>query len=282
MTDAKSPVISPNFVREAFQPNPVAWTGARLLLWVDGVNSAVMAHFILMDQPDAIPVHCDLGDSVHADSHRFINDLEQWYGKEIVRVRSADFATIDEVFEKRRYLSGMNGAPCTGEMKVVPRMNYQLPSDVHFWGYAADKLDARRFMRMLEGHPDLRQRAPLIEMGLKKRDTHAILKQHGIVRPWVYEIGMPNGNCIGCVKSSSPNYWALIRKWFPEVFARRNEQCRRFGARLVIIGRRKNATTGKAENIRCFPDEIPEGWSTEVKGNFGGCGFHCPTERMAA
>jgi hypothetical protein len=26
-----------------------------------------------------------LGDSVHEDSHRFINDLEGWYGKEIIR-----------------------------------------------------------------------------------------------------------------------------------------------------------------------------------------------------
>src|SRR3546814_2102239 len=72
-------------------------------------------------------------------------------------------------------------------------------------------------------------------MGLTKKNTHAILKQRGVRRPWVYEIGMPNGNCIGCVKSSSPNYWALIRKWFPEVFERRNNQARRFGARPVIL-----------------------------------------------
>ena len=98
------------------------------------MNSAVMAHFILQEDPDATPVHCDLGDRVHGDSHRFIDDLEQWYGKAIVRLRSAEYATIDEVFEARRYLSGMNGAPCTGAMKVVPRMKDQLPSDIHFWG----------------------------------------------------------------------------------------------------------------------------------------------------
>lgn len=259
---------------------PLASNGGRRLLWVDGVNSAVMAHFILMDDPYAIPVHCDLGDSVHEDSRRFIDDLEQWYGKPIVRIRSERYATIDEVFEHRRYLSGMNGAPCTGEMKIVPRLNYQLPSDVHYWGYAADKTDAKRFARMLADYPLLRQRAPLVEMGLKKRDTHAILKQHGVRRPWVYEIGMPNGNCIGCVKSSSPYYWALIRKWFPLVFARRNAQCREFGARLVIIGQTKDAN-GKRTNIRIFPDEIPADWPTVMKGNFGGCGFHCPTELAA-
>lgn len=245
------------------------------MLWVDGVNSAVMAHFVLMDDPDAQPVHCDLGDSVHPDSHRFIDDLEQWYGKPITRIKSDVYETIDDVFEDRKYLSGMNGAPCTGEMKFVPRLNFQLPSDTHFWGYTADKLDAARFEGMKVDFPLLKQESPLIGLGLKKRDTHAILRQHGIRRPWVYEIGMPNGNCIGCVKSSSPNYWALIRKWFPEVFARRNEQARRFGARPVILGREKDEN-GKVRNVRGYLDEIPMNQSTKVRGaDFGGCGFHC-------
>jgi len=251
---------------------------SRKLLWVDGANSAVMAHLVLMDDPTAIPVHCDLGDSVHEDSHRFINDLEQWYGKEIVRLRSPAYSTIDDVFEHRKYLSGVNGAPCTGEMKFAPRWNYQLPSDVHHWGYAADKSDAKRFFRLRDKSPDEHHAAPLIEAGIRKKDTHAILAKHGIKRPYVYEIGMPNGNCLCCVKSSSPFYWAHQRHWFPEVFARRCEQARRFGARLVIIGQYKDAE-GKRHNIRVFPDEIPDDHSIKIKAaDFGGCGFHCKTE----
>lgn len=253
----------------------------RHLLWVDGVNSAVMANLVLMDNPHAIPVHCNLGKSVHPDSHRFIDDLEQWYGKEILRISSDVYETIDDVYEHRKYLSGMHGAPCTGEMKFVPRLNFQLPSDTHYWGYTADKLDAKRFTRMQEDFPLLLQRSPLVEMGLKKRDTHEMLKQHGIKRPYVYEIGMPNGNCIGCVKSSSPNYWALIRKHFPEVFERRNDQARRFGARPVILRREKD-TNGKSRNVRGFLDEIPLDQPTKVRGaDFGGCGFHCNTEIAA-
>ncbi|PAL23559.1 hypothetical protein [Sphingopyxis sp. GW247-27LB] len=239
-----------------------------------------MAHLVLLNDPGAQPVHCDLGDSVHEDSRRFIDDLEKWFGKDIIRIRSEEYANVDEVFEHKKYLSGMLGAPCTGAMKVVPRMNFQLPSDIHFWGYTSDKLDAKRFDRMVANHANLHQRAPLIEMGIKKRDTHEILKKNGIRRPFVYEIGMPNGNCLGCVKASSPNYWSLIRKWFPEVFKRRSEQCRRFGARLVIIGREKGPD-GKTRNIRCFPDEIPGDWPTTMKGvNFGGCGFLCEMQEM--
>lgn len=239
------------------------------LLWVDGVNSAVMAHFVLQQNPDAVVAHCDLGDSVHEDSHRFINDLEKWYGKEIVRIRSEKYANIDEVFEHRQYLAGVDGAPCTGEMKFVPRMNFERPWDTHYWGYTADKRDAKRFRTMQENYPLLKQFAPLIDMGMLKRDTHAFLAEQGIRRPYVYDIGMPNGNCLCCVKASSPNYWAHQRKYFPPVFARRAAQCRKYGAKLTRI-----------KGVRIYIDEIPADWPTEIKENFGGCGFHCATENL--
>ncbi|MGE4430894.1 MAG: hypothetical protein AB7E05_09180 [Sphingobium sp.] len=258
------------------------WGKGRHLLWVDRVNSAVMAEIVLRNDPDAQPVHCDLGKSVHKDSHRFIDDLEQWYGKEIIRIRSRHFDMIDDVYEARKYLAGIHGAPCTSEMKFAPRMDFQFPSDTHYWGYTADKMDAKRFDGMVADYPLMKQRAPLIEMGLKKRDTHAILRQHGIRRPYVYEIGMPNGNCIGCVKSSSPAYWALVRQHFPEVFWRRNEQARRFGAKLVIL-RREKGSDGKYHNIRGYLDEIPADQSTKVRGaDFGGCGFNCNSEKPTA
>lgn len=241
----------------------------RHLCWVDGVNSAVMTFLVLQQIPEAEPVHCDLGSSVHEDCHRFINDLEAWFGKPITRLKNPKYANIDEVFEARKYLSGVNGAPCTGEEKFVPRMNYQVPSDIHYWGYAADWRDAKRFKTMKQAYPELNQRAPLIDIGMLKQDTHAFLAEHGIKRPYVYDIGMPNGNCLCCVKATSPNYWAHQRKHFPEVFARRVEQCRRWGVRLTRIN-----------GVRIFIDEIPLDWPTEIKDNFGGCGFHCVTENQ--
>jgi len=241
----------------------------RHILWIDGVNSAVMGALVLAEIPDAIPVHCDLGSSVHEDSHRFINDLERWYGKPIVRIKSEKYNSVDEVFEARKYLSGVTGAPCTGEMKFVPRMNFQLPSDIHYWGYASDWRDTKRFKTMQKSYPLLKQRAPLIDLGMRKSDTHGYLADCGIKRPIVYDLGMPNGNCLCCVKATSPNYWAHQRLHFPEVFARRAAQCRRYGAKLTRIN-----------GVRIFIDEIPDDWPTEIKDNFGGCGFHCATENV--
>ena len=241
----------------------------RHILWIDGVNSAVMGALVLAEIPDAIPVHCDLGSSVHEDNHRFINDLERWYGKPIVRIKSEKYNSVDEVFEARKYLSGVTGAPCTGEMKFVPRMNFQLPSDIHYWGYASDWRDTKRFKTMQKSYPLLKQRAPLIDLGMRKSDTHGYLADCGIKRPIVYALGMPNGNCLCCVKATSPNYWAHQRLHFPEVFTRRAAQCRRYGAKLTRI-----------KGVRIFIDEIPFDWPTEIKDNFGGCGFHCATENV--
>ena len=77
----------------------------RHICWVDGVNSAVMAHFVLKQNPTVMLAHCDLGDSVHPDSRRFIDDLEIWYDREIVRLKSERYSNVDEVFEHRRYLA---------------------------------------------------------------------------------------------------------------------------------------------------------------------------------
>jgi hypothetical protein len=48
------------------------------------------------------------------------------------------------VFEKRRYLAGVEGALCTVELKVMPRLAFQRPTDVHVFGYTCDKADADR------------------------------------------------------------------------------------------------------------------------------------------
>lgn len=221
----------------------------RKIAWVDGVPSVVMAFLERRVDPSVTPVHCDLGDSVHIDSRRFIEDAQAWYGTEIVRIRSSEYANIDEVFEKRKYHAGIAGAPCTGEMKFAPRLDYQLPSDIHLWGYTADKRDVTRFGRMLASYPEMHQRAPLIEQGITRSMCFAILREAGLRAPWVYSIGYPNGNCPGCVKASSPDYWDMTREHFPEVFARRAEQSRRFGSRLVRV-----------KGGRVFLDELPKDW----------------------
>lgn len=237
---------------------------SRTIAWFSsGAASAVMTKLALTENPDALPVQCDLGDSEDEDNRRFTADCEAWFGKPVLRIKSERFANIDEVFEKRQYLAGIAGAPCTSEMKVAPRLDFQRPSDLHLWGYTADASDLARFERMRENYPEMKQRAPLIERGLTKEACLAMIERAGIKPPRVYALGFPNANCIGCVKATSPSYWALVRQTHPEVFARRADQSRLFGSRLVRIN-----------DERHFLDELPVDWPT-TNATAPRCDFLC-------
>jgi hypothetical protein len=243
-------------------------TAKRVLAWFSsGAASAVMCKLEL-GTPGLEIVNCDLGSSEDQDNHRFLLDCEAWFAQPITRIRSAEFANIDEVFEKRKYLSGIAGAPCTAEMKVVPRMNYEYPWDAHLFGYTADPRDVERAKNLQERYSEWEIRFPLIERGLTKAACFALLEDAGIKRPRIYDMGYPNGNCPGCVKATSPDYWALVRLRHPEVFARRAEQSRRFGARLARIN-----------GDRVFIDEIPEDWPI-LNPQVAACDFLCAIARQ--
>jgi hypothetical protein len=236
----------------------------RAISWFSsGAASAVMTKLALSENPDTLPVQCDLGDSEDADNRRFTADCEAWFSKPVLRIKSGRFADIDAVFESRKYHAGIAGAPCTGELKVAPRLDFQRPSDMHLWGYTADAGDVARWDRMQAEYPAMKQRAPLIERGITKQACLAMIERAGIKPPRVYALGFPNANCIGCVKASSPNYWALVRKEFPAVFARRAKQSRRFGSRLARVN-----------GERVFIDEIPADWPTS-EATAPRCDFLC-------
>jgi hypothetical protein len=229
---------------------------SRTLCWFScGAASAVATKLILAENKDALPVYCETG-AEHPDNERFLRDCERWFGRQIMRLRSNDYRDTWHVWEKERYLAGVKGAKCTKVLKFVPRLNFQLPSDFHVFGYTADKLDAARAARMLETYPDLKQRHPLIERQITKSAVLAIVKGAGIELPPMYALGFENNNCIPCVKSTSPAYWALIRRHFPEQFARMVRLSRDLNVRLVILHREKG-TDGKSRNVRGFIDEIP-------------------------
>lgn len=239
----------------------------RKVAWFSsGAASAVMAKIVLDEYPDAIVVQCDLGDSEDEDNRRFTADCEAWFGRPVHHIRSEKFSNVDEVFEKRRYHAGINGAPCTSEMKVAPRLDFQLPSDENFWGYTCDKNDVRRFTRMVDTYPLMKSRAPLIERGLSKSDCFRLLEDSGINIPRVYHLGFPNANCIGCVKATSPYYWDMVRREFPQVFARRLEQSKKYGSKLT----RLPGMGDKRFSLSDLPENIPR---RRVRGHR--CDFLC-------
>jgi hypothetical protein len=220
---------------------------SRVVSWYScGAASAIATKLTLKDAPAAEVVYCETGGE-HSDNERFLTDCEIWFGKSITRLRSAKYASTWDVWEDRSYLAGISGAPCTSELKVAPRLAWQRQDDVHVFGYTADKPDIIRANRLRLNYPEMQISTPLIDAGLDKRACIAMIENAGIAVPVMYRLGFQNNNCIPCVKATSPNYWANVRKHFPDEFDRMARLSRHLDVRLTRFG-----------DERKFIDEIPD------------------------
>jgi hypothetical protein len=219
--------------------------GARRIVWFScGAASAVAAMLTLKTDPHAILAYCDPGAEDY-DSIRFRLDIEKWLGKSVT-ILKGQFQDTWDVWEKKRFLSGVSGAPCTRELKVKPRLAFQRPDDIHVFGYTADKSDVDRAVRFSGQFQDMDIETPLIDSGLTKQGCLAIVQNAGINVPRLYKLGFHNNNCIPCVKATSPSYWSLIRKEFPAEFAR-----------MATLSRKLNVKLSRISGRRVFIDEIP-------------------------
>jgi hypothetical protein len=223
----------------------------RTVVWVSaGAASAVAAKITLREFPDAVLAYCHTG-AEHEDNERFLCDLVRWFNRPIERLKSDEYDDTWDVYERTGWLAGPQGARCTTELKIAPRIAWQMPTDVHVFGYTADARDVKRAQSFRSNWFELSVRTPLIDAGITKSASIAMVERAGIDVPIMYKLGFHNNNCVACVKATSPDYWSLTRKHFPVVFNRMAELSRRKGARLCEI---------KGE--RRFIDEVPPDWPT--------------------
>jgi hypothetical protein len=242
----------------------------RIIVWFScGGPSAVAGKMAVKhygESHEVAIVNCDTRPSEHSDNYRFSQEVEAWLGRPITYISNPAYKTVDEVFEKTRYMSGIRGARCTTELKKAPRHEFAFPDDIHVFGFTfGERKRARDFT---ERNPELKLLWILIDLKMSKKDCMNELKRAGIQQPMMYELGFDNNNCPGCVKSKGKWYWDMIRTHFPEVFKRRCEQSRAIGCRLV-------AFKGK----RIFLDELPSGpFNKPRKKENLSCGPECGTQ----
>lgn len=226
-------------------------TAPRVLVWFSrGAASAVAARMTLRENPDALLVYCDTGQE-HEDSARFEADCVRWLNAPVEHIRSEDYEDTWDVWETTGWLAGISGARCTTELKVIPRLAFQRPTDIHVFGYTADQRDVARAKQLRDNYPEMTIWTPLIEAGITKAGTLAMIEAAGIALPIPYLLGFHNNNCKTCVKATSPDYWSLVRKSYPDDFLRMVELSRRLGVCLARI-----------KDERIFIDEIPADWPT--------------------
>jgi len=202
----------------------------------------------------------------HEDNQRFLRDVSKWLDYPIEHVRNENFPdqSCEEVWESRKFMSTFQSAPCTFELKKMARAQWEEHAKPSFTvlGFTVEEQRRADRFRMTERNSLL---TPLIEAGLTKVDCFRIIGEAGVRAPKIYEHGFPNANCIGCVKSMSPTYWNLVRREFPEVFARRAEQSRKLGTKLVEVKRQF-----------IFLDELdPNQKGGKLKDYQSECGIFC-------
>lgn len=203
----------------------------------------------------------------HPDNLRFLKDVEKWIGLPIIHATNKNFKSNSciDVWDKRKYMSGVKGAPCTTVLKKEARYQFESENKIHYHvlGFTFD--EKRRHERFVRGERE-NVLPVLIDAGITKSDCFQILTDNNIALPEIYKLGFPNANCIGCVKSTSPTYWNLVRDKFPIVFKERADQSRRLKVRLV-----------RYKGKRIFLDELPK----DAKGNkikSFECGIFCDTK----
>lgn len=241
---------------------------SRILCWFScGAPSAVAAKICLnlyAINNEVLVLNCDTKSSEHPDNRRFFNEVQNWLGVPIIELKSDDYKTVDEVFEKTRYMSGVRGARCTTELKKIPRLKFAQPDDIHVFGFTVE--EKKRAREFESRNPDMICKWVLIDNNISRSECFSRLRMAKINQSVMYLLGFDNNNCPGCVKGSSPWYWDMVRKHFPEVFKRRCEQSRAIGCRLVEIHHHE----------RIFLDELPPGpFKKNHKKEHMSCGPEC-------
>lgn len=243
------------------------FVGRRILCWFSCGAASAVATRVTLDtygaQNEVLPVYCNTSASEHPDNLRFIADCERWFGVPVLRLKSDKFSTVEEVFEAKRYMSGIAGACCTAALKKVPRFNFANPSDIHVFGYTADKKELKRAADFEIRNFELKLLWILQREGITKQECFDRLIEAGIELPTMYKLGYDNNNCIACVKATSAYYWDKTRTDFPKKFSERAQQSREIGCRLVRV-------KGK----RIFLDELPAGPYKKRRENLS-CGPEC-------
>lgn len=252
-----------NTYRQWGKSAPIDFTTfKRLVIWFScGAASAIAAQQALAHAKSSgieTVVACIDTGSEHEDNARFMADCERWLGHKITTLKNGQFDDTWGVWESRRYIAGIAGAPCTLELKKSVRENYERDGDLQVFGF--DSTEEGRAERFAANQPEVAIWCPLIDSRTPKKLCFYMLGDAGIKLPAMYELGYSNNNCIGCPKGGA-GYWNKIRRDFPAVFERMAKLERELGAQIckaTIDGKRQRVSLDELpENTGRYSDEPP-------------------------
>lgn len=201
--------------------------------WSAGITSAVACKIAIekYGKDKVIPCYIHI-DSAHNDNSRFLDECQNWYGREIEVYKSSEYADQYDVIEKTKYVNGAAGARCTEELKKKVRRKVEekytrnlfqpIQWTNQIFGFEYEPKQINRAIRFAEQYTYTNPIYPLIEFGINKNHSSGIIINQNIELPAMYKLGYSNNNCIGCVKGGK-GYWNKIRVDFPDRFQKMAE-----------------------------------------------------------
>lgn len=239
-----------------------------------GVSSAVATKLMIEKIDKIIYQHID---DQEEDTIRFVRDCEAWFGKPI-EIRQSPLKCVENACRQFAYVNGPTGAACTRLLKRRDRKVWEAQNRFfcrfrYVWGM--DSNETNRADRLETDMQEDCHAFPLIERGLSKEDAHGILKEAGIARPRMYDLGFPNNNCRMCVKGGR-GYMNLCRKIWPDLFAARAKMERVIG-RTCLKRERPDKTrpAGPDNSVLVYLDELGPDEGRDCKIILPECGAMC-------
>lgn len=235
-----------------------------------GAASAVATKIVLSqhDPKDVVIVNAFIKEE-HEDNRRFLADCEKWFSHPVVILKDEKYgASTHEVWTRKRFIKGKNGAPCSKALKRELLSSIELPGDVKVIGFTAEERD--RAEDLQDRFPEELFSFPLIEKQITKEDCYSIVDRAGIRLPSMYLMGYDNANCIGCPKGGQA-YRQNIREDFPVQFYEIKKIQEDIGPGANFLRFRSGPRNGQ----RMALSELPPGRGNMDKEPSFSCSFFC-------
>ena len=185
------------------------------------------------------------------DLYRFLNDLEQLWGKAILRAE--DGRTPLQVAEDRKLIPNQRRAPCSLVLKIEPFTKWlkKQPKPITVY-LGLDWTEPHRHATPKKRYEEIdgvTVEYPLMWEPIEARPYFDIVRDDwGIDPPRLYKLGFPHNNCGGrCVRQGHAE-WHRLKTFFPERFVEvrdwEQEQRNKGGARAnyAITRDQRNGT----------------------------------------
>lgn len=183
-----------------------------------GESSATVA--VIMHEEDPILYFNDTKWE-HPDLYRYIYQLVDYLGLELME--DYDGRNPGELAHDEHMLPNNRAPFCSRILKAERLQKYATPGDIIYFGIGPHEAHRAGRIRAIYSPMGIDTRFPLIEQDINQDGVNKIMRETGIRRPALYDLGFEHNNCNGgCVRQGAKQWRHLLRV-LPEVYKARED-----------------------------------------------------------